>query len=244
MTLDWCAGQEAAQTVTESTAAPAAAHKLADILQEQAGDEQAAPTQLAANSTAGTAAFSSGSGGGRYQPVPPSSLWGPPAEVTTSTAAAVETEAAGQPASGVDRTVEADMADVDETSVAASGADEAPDRPDIHGMREPVSAGAEEHLPAGTNSPDTVVPSVSSSAEAAPADSSSAEYHAASTVHNASAGQVKEDAGTVEEEQRAVTTEEDESQQPGVFTRRTHTGHLCWRLIIRETVCLQTYAEC
>ena len=61
-------------------------------------------TESAADSSAGTAGFSSG--GGRYLSVPPSSLWGPPAGVapTTPSPPAVETASAGQPAPGVGHT--------------------------------------------------------------------------------------------------------------------------------------------
>ena len=89
--------------------------------QEQADNEQPAPTNSAADSTAGTAAFSNGRG--RYHPVPPSSLRGPPADVTTSTTGVVETEAAGQPAPGVGRIAEASLAD------AAGDAAGSPDSP-------------------------------------------------------------------------------------------------------------------
>ena len=77
---------------------------------KQAGGAQPAPTESAADSTADIAAFSRSDGGG-YLSVPPSSLWGPPTEVTTSPAAAVETEAAGQPAPGVGHLAEASLAD-------------------------------------------------------------------------------------------------------------------------------------
>ncbi len=83
-----CAGGQAGQRAAESTEASLQA---AGVEQEQAGSQQAAPTGIAAGSiahTAAPAASGSSSTGGRYQSVPPSSLWGPPAGVTISPAGA------------------------------------------------------------------------------------------------------------------------------------------------------------
>ena len=122
--LAWCAGQEAAQAVTETTAPL----EPAEMEQEQASGEQPAPqlhlapqaelqqqagsqveeaeeaTESVADSTAGTAAFSSG--GGRYHSVPPSSLWGAPAQVTVSPTAAQPAGAERQQLSSSDSVLE------------------------------------------------------------------------------------------------------------------------------------------
>ena len=113
-TLAWCAGEEAAQAATDSTAGSVLSLQPADISQKHLGEEPA--TQLhsaaqpqpqpeqpvasnsqeaeaaaapAADSTAEAAASSSGGGGGgRYMSVPPSSLWGPLVEVGVNTSSA------------------------------------------------------------------------------------------------------------------------------------------------------------
>ena len=111
-----CEGEEAAQAVTDTTVSPVASLQPADMRQEQPSDKeelaaQPQPDQLLAShfqeteeatgsaedGTADTAAFRSDSSG-RYMSVPPSRLWGPPAEagVTTSSAAAQPAEAERQ----------------------------------------------------------------------------------------------------------------------------------------------------
>ena len=247
-----CAGQEA-QAVTETTARPVEPVEPAEIEQEQASVERPAPqlhlapqaelqqqagskiqeaeeaTEPVADSTAGTATFSSGSGGGRYHSVPPSSLWGPSGGVATFSAGAVETEAAAQPASGVDNIADADSADAFEqpaeqlevdhvgpSSAAFAGGnedEEAAVRPGSHGMQDPASGAAGEQLPSSaTLSPDTAV------AEAVPADASS--YHATPPVHDEWEAETAPDDWTVKEDQRALTTEMDVEHQPG--TGDTH----------------------
>ena len=127
--LAWCSGIQAAQAVNESTAGHAAVFEPAIDEQQLHSDAESAPqprfaaqsqpeqpvasksqeakeaTGLAADSTAEVAASG---GGGRYQSVPPSSLWGAPVGVgvITSSAGDVKSEP-GQPADGgVGRTPE------------------------------------------------------------------------------------------------------------------------------------------
>ena len=88
----------------------------------------------------------------------------------------------------------------------------APLRPDSHAVQDFSSPGPGENLPSGINSPDRGVPNVQSSAETAPADSSSAVYHAAPLTNDASEAETVPD-----EEQGPVTAEEDVQPQPGVF---------------------------
>ena len=75
-------------------------------------------TDTLADRTADTAASG---GGGRYQAVPPSSLWGPPVGVgvTTSLAAGVEAKA-GQRAAGDDRTAEANLVNAGDDALVSA----------------------------------------------------------------------------------------------------------------------------
>ena len=97
----------------------------------------------------------------------------------------------------------------DDAFAGANEGEEAAVRPGRHGMQEPASGAGEEQLPSSaTLSPDTAGPS---SAEAAQADSSSAEYHA---THDEWEAETAPNDWTVTEGQRAVSTDEDLLQQP------------------------------
>lgn len=132
--------------------------------QEQAGDQQAIlqlgpvpqpqieqpvasqfqeaeeATGTAADSTTEAAACSSDGGGG-YMSVPPSSLWGPPAEAgfTSSSAESVETGSAGEPAPGADHTAQAG---------SAYAADDAPVSAGVSPMDDQVACGRPSNWPA------------------------------------------------------------------------------------------------
>ena len=126
--LAWCSGIQAAQAVNKSTAGHAAALEPAIDEQQLHSDAESVPqprfaaqsqpeqpvasksqeakeaTGLAADSTAEAAASG---GGGRYQSVPPSSLWGAPVGVGVPTSSAGDVKTgAGQPAAGVGQTPE------------------------------------------------------------------------------------------------------------------------------------------
>ena len=111
-----CVGEEAAQAVTDTKADSVESLQPADMAQEQPFDEMPQSeqpvaskcqeteeaTELLAHRTADTAA-SGGGGGGRYQSVPPSSLWGPPAGVgVTPSSAAAEADSQHFPSTGGD----------------------------------------------------------------------------------------------------------------------------------------------
>ena len=96
-------------------------------------------------------------------------------------------------------------------------AEAAPVRPDSHSVQGLGSPGPSGGLPSGIDSPDRGAPIELSSAEAAPADSSSAIYHAAPLTKDASVAETLPN-----EEQGSVTAEEDVQPQPGTFGQ----GHL------------------
>lgn len=180
--------------------------------QEQAGDQQAAPPGTAADSTAGPAALSSSSGGG-YQSVPPSSLWGPSAGVTTPSTGTDETEAATWQLGSVgNHSAEANSADAtgstDGALMGAKDAEGAAVEPDSHGVQELRSAGGAEHSPYSSDAPHRA-------AELPPAaaESSSDAYHAAPAVDESSAENRPDQPAAVEEQPGAA--EEHVQQQSG-----------------------------
>lgn len=84
-------------------------------------------------------------------------------------------------------------------------------------MQEVSHAGDQEHLPSGVNTIDRATLSLQSSAEAAPADSSSAVYHAAPPTDDASGPEPSPNERVLDREHRSDTTAEHAQQQPGVF---------------------------
>ncbi len=209
------AAEEAAQATSETTASPGAT----ELGQEQADDQQGAPTGPATDSTPDTAALSSSSSGGRYQSVPPSSLWGPTTGVITPSPGTDESEAAaGQPGSVVNHGAEADLADAsgytDGASATAKEAGEgAAVGPDSHPLQDLHSAGSSESSISSVDSPPHRAVEVSLP-EADVADSASDAYHAAPGIDDSSA-EVLPDKSALEGEQRPGRAKEHEQQQSG-----------------------------